>query len=310
MALTGGISQVQLVATHGPYYWRWLKSLPYGAARRIMQGKCRGYSIMEPFFREKYGLEIGGPSPIFSANKLVPVYDRCRKMDNSNFSRQTLWRLPRPSSELGFSFASEYTAEASDLSQIPDGTYNFVLASHVLEHVANPLRALEEWRRVLCPGGTMLVIVPDQRGTFDHRRIPTSFEHLENDFQNNTTEDDLTHLDDVLALHDLTLDPEAGTALQFRQRCLRNPTFRAMHHHVFVPEVLVRMFSRVQMRVLSIGIERPFHIIGFAQRVDAVESEEAELQNLDFIKEAAEWRKYDPLKENGARSRRGNLPVR
>jgi hypothetical protein len=83
-----------------------------------------------------------------------------------------------------------------------------------------------------------------------------------------------------------------------------------MHHHVFVPDVLVRMFSRVQMRVLSIGIERPFHIIGFAQRVDAVESEEAELQNLDFIKEAAEWRKYDPLKENGARSRRGNLPVR
>jgi SAM-dependent methyltransferase len=296
VGLTGGISKVQLLTTHGPYCWHWLKSLPYGVTRRMTRGACRGYPIMEPFFKDRHGLEIGGPSPIFCRNKLIPVYDRCRQIDNCNFSSHTIWHRPGRSPEPAFSFARQYVAEASDLSQIRDGSYDFVLASHVLEHVANPLRAIEEWRRVLVPGGTMLVIVPDRRATFDRRRTPTSFEHIEADFRNNTTEQDLTHLDEILALHDLALDRSSGSGPQFQERSLRNAAIRALHHHVFVPEVLVRMFSRVQMGVLSVAIERPFHIVGFAQRVDAVDREEAELQNLDFLG-AAEWRKHDPLEK-------------
>jgi SAM-dependent methyltransferase len=264
--LGGGISKIHLLASRGPYYWRWLKSLPYGATRRITRRKGRDYPAMEPFFTGTCGLEIGGPSPTFCGNRLFPVYDRCRRIDNCNFSGQTIWSTTR-GAERSCSFAKQFMAEASDLTQIPDETYDFVLASHVLEHVANPLRALEEWRRVLVPGGAMLVIVPDHRGTFDHRRAPTSFEHIVADFQNNTTEHDLSHLHEILALHDLALDPGAGSELQFRERCLNNAAIRALHHHVFVPEVLVRMFSMVQMRVLSLGTERPFHIVAFAQKM-------------------------------------------
>jgi SAM-dependent methyltransferase len=304
-AMTGSISTVQFLTAHAPYYWRLLKSLPYGATRRITRRKCVGYPIMEPFFEDRYGLEMGGPSPIFWDNKLIPVYDRCRELDNCNFASRTIWHVPgdvtrdvpKPGPEPGFGFARQYVAEASDLSQIRDGTYDFLLASHVLEHVANPLRALEEWRRVLGPKGAMLVIVPDRRGTFDHRRAPTTFEHVEADFRDNTEEGDLTHLDEILALHDLALDPGAGSRSQFQERCLNNAAVRALHHHVFIPEVLVRMFSRVQMRVLSVAIERPFHIVVFAQRVDAVDREEAELQNLRFLGESAEWREHDPLKK-------------
>jgi SAM-dependent methyltransferase len=297
LEMTGGVSKVQRLRAHAPYYWRWLKSLPYGATRRITRRKCLGYPIMEPFFKDRYGLEMGGPSPTFCGNRLIPVYDRCRKIDNCNFASQTIWDAPGnvPSPEPGFRFARQYVAEASELSQIPEGTYDFLLAAHVLEHVANPLRALAEWRRVLAPRGALLVIVPDQRGTFDHLRAPTTFEHVEADFRNNTTEGDLTHVDEILASHDLALDPGAGSIEQFRQRCLNNAAVRALHHHVFVPEVLVRMFSRVQMRVLSVAIERPVHIIVFAQRVDAAEREQAERQNLKFLAETAEWRKHDPL---------------
>jgi SAM-dependent methyltransferase len=262
----GGISKIQLLASRGPYYWRWVKSLPYGATRRITRRKGRDYPVMEPFFTGKYGLEMGGPSPTFCGNRLFPVYDRCRGIDNCNFSGQTIWSATRGTGRR-CCFAKQYVAEATDLTQIPDETYDFLLASHVLEHMANPLRALEEWRRVLVPGGAMLVIVPDQRGTFDHRRAPTSFEHIVADFQNNTTEHDLSHLHEILALHDLALDPGAGSELQFRERCLDNAAIRALHHHVFVPEVLERMFSMVQMRVLSLGTERPFHIVAFAQKM-------------------------------------------
>jgi SAM-dependent methyltransferase len=294
--LGSGLSRIQRLAKCAPYYWRLLKSLPYGATRRLTRRETRDYPIIEPFFKDKYGLEIGGPSPTFCRNRLIPVYDRCRKIDNCNFSSQTIWSAPAHNPEPQRPFSKEYVAEATDLSQIPDGSYDFVLAAHVLEHVANPLRALQEWRRVLRPRGAMLVIVPDRRMSFDHRRVPTSFEHIESDFRNGKNEDDLTHLDEILALHDIALDPGAGSSLQFRERCLNNSAVRAMHQHVFVPEVLVRMFSAVQMLLLSVSIERPAHIIALACRVDAVEREAAEAKNLGFLEETAEWRRYDPLK--------------
>ena len=259
--------RIRTIIDHYPYYVGWLHELPYGSFRRITRRKCRGYSVMEPFLANKDGLEIGGPSPFFCRNRLVPVYDRCRRIDNSNFSGETIWSYAAEHQDRGVKFGRRYVTDACDLSVIPNETYDFVLASHVLEHIANPLRALQEFKRVLKPGGVVLILVPDKRNTFDHRRPVTSFEHIEADFRSNTQEDDLTHLDEVLSLHDLHLDPEAGSREQFQERCLRNSSLRAMHHHVYSPEVLDRMFQHVDMRVLSLGTERPCHIVGFAQKV-------------------------------------------
>src|SRR5579872_5073485 len=256
-----------MLIDHYPYYVVRLRELPYGSFRRITRKTCRGYSEMEPFLSDKDGLEIGGPSPFFCKNGLVPVYDRCRQIDNINFASETLWSDASVRRDGGANFRTQYVTDACHLSMIPEKTYDFVLASHVLEHIANPLRALKEFERVLKPGGVMLILVPDKRNTFDHRRPFTPFEHIEADFQSNVQEDDLTHLDEVLLLHDLRLDPEAGSRGQFKDRCLRNSTFRAMHHHVYSPEVLSRMLQRFDMSVLSLTQERPFHIVGFAQKV-------------------------------------------
>lgn len=42
----------------------------------------------------------------------------------------------------------------------PDETFDFVLANHVLEHVANEAKALSELRRVLKPGGFAILQTP------------------------------------------------------------------------------------------------------------------------------------------------------
>jgi SAM-dependent methyltransferase len=226
---------------------------------------------MEPYITGKYGLEIGGPSVIFCRKHLVPVYDICWRIDNGVFAGKTIWSDPTDSQKFGSHLGKEFVAEACDLSWVPDETYDFVISSHVLEHTANPLGVLQEWKRVLTAGGMILLIVPDKRGSPDHMRPYTSFDHLEADFQANTSEADLTHLDEILTLHDLGLDPGGGSPEQFRDRCVKNPSVRAMHHHVFSPEVLVMMFTALQMRVLNLVIERPTHIIGSALKAPPAE---------------------------------------
>jgi SAM-dependent methyltransferase len=257
------------VIDYFPYYLKRLRGAPHGAFRRVTRRKCRAYSIIEPFLAGKRGLEIGGPSPFFGRNRLVPVYDRCRQIDNCDFSDQTLWSNAAEKRGFQAVFGKRYIADACDLRVVSDAQYDFVVASHVLEHIANPLRALNEWKRVLKPGGALLILVPDRRNTFDHRRPFTTFEHIEADFLANTREDDLTHLDEIVSLHDRSLDPGAGSREQFLVRCLRNVEVRAMHHHVFSSEVLAAMFARLSMYVLSISVERPEHIIGFARKTSS-----------------------------------------
>ncbi|MCA8832428.1 class I SAM-dependent methyltransferase [Hymenobacter pini] len=42
----------------------------------------------------------------------------------------------------------------------PDAAFDLVIASDVLEHIADEQQALREWQRVLRPGGQLLVFVP------------------------------------------------------------------------------------------------------------------------------------------------------
>ena len=58
----------------------------------------------------------------------------------------------------------DHIGNAKDLSQFPDGTFNTIYASHVLEHFdykGELLSTLKEWHRVLKPFGWLFVSVPD-----------------------------------------------------------------------------------------------------------------------------------------------------
>lgn len=58
----------------------------------------------------------------------------------------------------------DFVGDCTDLSQIADNTVETIYASHVLEHVSyqkDLQAALNEWFRVLTPGGTVMISVPD-----------------------------------------------------------------------------------------------------------------------------------------------------
>jgi len=108
--------------------------------------------------RARTGLEIGGPSSLFGSDGALPVYTQALRIDNVNFTTKTAWEHGL-SDGGAFQFSptrnpgTQLLREATSLTGIADNGYDFVLSSHCLEHVANPLAALQEWRRVTRPGG-------------------------------------------------------------------------------------------------------------------------------------------------------------
>lgn len=221
--------------------------------------------------RNRVGLEVGGPSSVFRAKKLLPIYPIVTRVDNVNFASKTAWETGlADGSEFRFQSTKapgrQFLREATLLQGIPDSSYDFLLSSHCLEHVANPLLALREWGRVTRSGGHLVLLLPNKQWTFDHRRPTTSFAHLKADFDRGVGEDDLTHVDEILQLHDLRRDPAAGSETEFRARSLRNPENRCLHHHVFDLSLIQEALESTEWIPLHLEEVRPLHFLTLAQR--------------------------------------------
>ena len=61
---------------------------------------------------------------------------------------------------------------------VPEDAFDAVTTSHVIEHVIDPVRALEACRRALRPGGFLAVVTPNADG-WGHRRFRDAWFHLD-----------------------------------------------------------------------------------------------------------------------------------
>ncbi len=57
----------------------------------------------------------------------------------------------------------------ADVTDVPaqDGSLDYLLANHILEHLVDPLAALREWRRIIKPGGKLLLTAPNHAPDYD-----------------------------------------------------------------------------------------------------------------------------------------------
>lgn len=249
----------------------------------------------------RQGLEIGGPSETFGDEGSIPVYGVLKSLDNCLFSNRTIWEGEvvegrhfnyHPLKPLGYQFILEGT----ELRAIPDSSYDCVLSSHTLEHIANPLGALREWKRVLRDDGLLLVVLPHKDGTFDWRRPSTKLTHMIEDFDKNRGEDDLSHVAEILALHDLKKDKPAGSPENFRSRCLQNYSYRAMHHHVFDTPSAIAMLDHAGFQILRVALLKPCHIILVSRRCERAPNNDA------FLAADAGYRRRSPFQSDRYRA--------
>jgi SAM-dependent methyltransferase len=101
----------------------------------------------------------------------------------------------------------------ADEIPVPDRNEDFVLSSHVVEHLPDPIKAFLEWDRIVRDGGYVFMIVP-LKGALpdDAPRALTSLDHIVEDYRLRSTVD--THpLDGV-------------------------PGGRMGHYHTFTPDSL------------------------------------------------------------------------
>ncbi len=221
---------------------------------KIFHRRIEGYRVIRSLFEGKYGLEIGGPSIIFSNGGLIPIYDVVSGLGICDYSNSTIWKANIVNHHhykcLRKRLMTQYISEATDLGFAKEGKYDFVISSNCLEHIANPMKAIEEWTRVIKKTGLILIVVPNKDYCFDHKRATTELSHLIDDFEKGIGEDDLTHLKEILKLHDLRMDRDAGDLASFIERSKDNIKYRALHHHVFSLDVLKEMVDYFNLKVI------------------------------------------------------------
>lgn len=158
-----------------------MRTPPYLRLRDLMIGAHRdNEQVARADLARRYlrgsGIEIGA----LTKPMRVPPGVRVRYVDR--MSRESLLREDGPEMEargLDLSAIPEtiHVDDAATLGTFGDRSLDFVIAHHVLEHLEDPIAALETLLRVLRPHGILLLTLPDARFTFDAPRARTTAEH-------------------------------------------------------------------------------------------------------------------------------------
>lgn len=221
--------------------------------------------------KDKTGLEVGGPSGFFSLKSPFPVYIFAKRIDGVNFSTETVWE---GTIREGFNYdyaagkkGYQYICEASELTGVPKNKYDFLLSCHSLEHIANPVKALQNWNKVLNQMGKIILVLPDKNYTFDNKRPYTTFEHLLEDYHNDVGENDTTHFDETITTFDFSKDPNVTNTQDLERRVRNNFVNRCVHHHVYNFELLEKLLIHTGFKVLYTQKFPPFHLVVAGEKI-------------------------------------------
>jgi SAM-dependent methyltransferase len=185
------------------------------------------------------GLEIGAlhyPLP-------VPRGARVRYVDRMSVEQLRRHYPDLPPAKL---VAVDVVDDGEKLLSQADGSADFIVANHFIEHTEDPLAAIASHLRVLRVGGILYMAVPDRRRTFDSRRAPTPLEHIVEDHREGPARSRHAHQEEWARLVENV--PEADVAA--RAQTLERDDY-SIHFHVWAPDEFQAMleFARGEERL-------------------------------------------------------------
>lgn len=125
---------------------------------------------------------------------------------------------------------------------IDDNAFDFVINSHVLEHVCNPGRMIEEWLRIIGSGGILYMVVPDKDHTFDRPRALTPLAHLMENFNSRMATIPIENYEDYIRNRE---GGKTGAGVDaFIQEAHRKQT--SIHVHTFTAKSLRAFLELLQ----------------------------------------------------------------
>lgn len=208
---------------------------------RVMRGPQRDRLIHREDLARRFlrgdGIEIGA----FSMPLRVPPGARVRYVDHAS-KAELLARYGVDTTQPRGMPETDVIDDASTLARFGDASLDFVIAAHVLEHLEDPVAALEAIVRVLRPEGVAFLVLPDARFSFDAARERTTVEHVLADHEHGPERSRRAHYEEWARVIESTPpDRVAARADEFAAQDARH------HFHVWELETFVEL-------VLALGL--------------------------------------------------------
>lgn len=131
------------------------------------------------------------------------------------------------------------------LATLADSSVDFVIANHMIEHCQNPIASMRNYLRVVKPGGTIYLAIPDKRYTFDRDRPVTPLEHLIRDDLQGPETSRIAHFEEYIRLVDRVSQPNLSTRLR---HLLVDLDF-SIHFHVWTPDAFTEFLAYCQQEL-------------------------------------------------------------
>lgn len=224
---------------------RVLKSLTVDSRKMLRMFRALDREAIAAHVITGHGIEIGGlHNPL-----RVPKGARVRYVD-----RMSVGDLRAQYPELAAKVLTpvDIVDDGETLSTLPEGSEDFIIANHFLEHCEDPLGALLAHQRVVKPGGVLFLCVPDKRFTFDQERELTSYDHILRDHREGPRWSRREHVLDWVR-HVEHIDDAREQERRSDQLLAEG---YSIHYHVWTFETLVAMLLRAREDVgLAVDFE-------------------------------------------------------
>lgn len=121
-----------------------MKECSKSVARRLSDSR-----FVRKYLRGK-GVDIGGkPDPLILYKELFPLIESVKTWDLED-------------------------GDAQLMAGVADDSFDFVFSSHCLEHMRDPLEALQSWMRIVKPGGYIVFAIPEE-DLYEQGVFPSTF---------------------------------------------------------------------------------------------------------------------------------------